>query len=104
MTSVVATPSSFGMNDNVISLICVAAWKMPTSTPITSPTSSMGAASIRVISSARCAIVMTVSGVMGLAVEARCQRSHDQRPAVHEHKQHDLEWQGNQHGREHHHR
>ena len=31
--STAAIASSFGMNDSVISLICVAAWKMPTSRP-----------------------------------------------------------------------
>src|SRR5580658_2082570 len=104
-TSVVAIPSSFGINDSVISLICVAAWKMPTMMPIVSPTSSIGAASIIVISSARCPMVMTVSGLIddSLAVKARGQRAHDQRPAVHQHEQHDLEWQGYEHRREHHH-
>jgi hypothetical protein len=36
--------SSFGMNDSVISLICVAAWKMLMTRPTTSVTSSKGPA------------------------------------------------------------
>ena len=33
MTSVAAIAMSFGMNDSVISLICVAAWKAPMTRP-----------------------------------------------------------------------
>src|SRR6478752_3947699 len=103
MASVAAMAISLGMKDSVISLICVAAWKMPTSSPTTSATSSMGAASSRVISSACVPMVMTDSGVMGLLEVAGCERAHHQRPSVHQHEQHDLEGQRNQHWREHHH-
>src|SRR5690242_15117505 len=101
--SIAAMASSFGMNDSVISLICVAAWKMPTTRPTASAVSSSGAASIRVISSAWRPTVTTVSGDMGLPEETLRERAHDQRPAIDEHEQHDLERQRDQHRREHHH-
>src|SRR5262245_6553963 len=102
--SVAAMPSSLGMNDSVISLICVAAWKMPTNRPTVSPTSRIGAASISVTSSACVPMLITVSGVMAyLFVETRSQGAHHQRPAVHQHEQHDLEGQRDQHRRQHHH-
>src|SRR3954469_3590033 len=94
--STAAMASSLGMNDRVISLICVAAWKMPTIRPTASAVSSSGAASISVISSAWRPTVTTVSGVMGylsektLSEKALRERAHDQRPAVDEHEQHDL--------------
>src|SRR6186713_2085571 len=107
--STAAMASSFGMNDNVISLICVAAWKMPTMRPTPSAVSSSGAASMSVISSAWRPTVTTVSGDMNylpeevLSEETLCERAHDQRPAIDEHEQHDLERQRDQHRREHHH-
>src|SRR3982750_1994423 len=92
-----AMASSLGMNDSVISLICVAAWKMPTIRPTASAVSSGGAASIRVISSACPPTVTTVSGVIGASPEkALGQRTHDQRPAIDEHEQHDHERQRDQ--------
>src|ERR1043165_10496 len=94
IASVAARPSSLGMNDSVISLIDVAAWKMPTSRPTTSATSSMGAASISVMVSACVPTLMMVSGVtVRLLVETLGQGAHHQRPAVHQHEQHDLEGQ-----------
>src|SRR6188768_1939737 len=107
--STAAMASSFGMNDSVISLICVAAWKMPTMRPTASAVSSSGAASIRVISSAWRPTVTTVSGDIlylpeeTLSKETLRQRAHDQRPAIDEHEQHDLERQRDQHRRQHHH-
>ena len=62
--STAAMASSFGMNDSVISLICVAAWKMPTMRPTASAVSSSGAASMSVISSACRPTVTTISGVI----------------------------------------
>jgi hypothetical protein len=43
MTPTTNTASNFGMKDKVISLICVAAWKILTTNPITSEVSSKGA-------------------------------------------------------------
>ena len=62
--STAAMASSFGMNDSVISLIDVAAWKMPTMRPTASAVSSSGADSISVISSACRPTVTTISGLM----------------------------------------
>src|SRR5580692_6796643 len=91
-TSVAEIATSFGMNERVCSLIEVAAWKAPTMRPVTRPTSSNGPASINVISSARPPTVMMVSGfIVGSGVKARGQRAHDERPAVDEHEQHELE-------------
>src|SRR5690348_14034511 len=102
--STAAMASSFGMNDRVISLICVAAWKMPTMRPTASAVSSSGAESIRVISSAWRPMVTTVSGVMAGSPEERLrERAHDQRPAVDQHEQHDLEGQRDEYRRQHHH-
>ena len=44
--------TSFGMKESVASLICVAAWKMLTISPITSVDKSKGPESIRVTSMA----------------------------------------------------
>src|SRR3954470_14943923 len=104
IASTAAIASSFGMNDSVISLICVAAWKMPTIRPTASAVSSSGAASISVISSACLPTVTTTSGLIcNLSEETLCERAHDERPAVDEHEQHDLERQRDQHRRQHHH-
>src|SRR4051812_17655742 len=104
MASTAAMASSFGMNDSVISLMDVAAWKMPTMSPTASAVSSNGADSKSVTSSACRPTVTTISGVMDyLPEEALGERAHDQRPAVDEHEQHDLERQRDQHRREHHH-
>ena len=43
-TMIAATPTILGMNDRLCSWICVMAWKMLTTSPITSPTSSSGPA------------------------------------------------------------
>src|SRR5579862_2711436 len=98
---------SFGMNESVISLICVAARNALTTSPVISATSRSGAASIMVISSARLPMVMTVSGLMsGRASggeEAGGQRAHDERPAIHQHEEHQFEGQRHQDRREHHH-
>src|SRR5262245_51040649 len=98
-------PTSFGMNDSVISLICVAAWNTPTSTPIRSAATRSGAASNIVISSARWPMVMMTSGVTWnlLCVEARRQRAHHESPSIDQHEQHELERQRDQDRREHHH-
>src|SRR6056297_32928 len=103
--SATTSMSSFGMNDSVISLICVAAWIMPTSKPTASAESSSGEASSIVTQRACCPMVVTVSGVMGASsdVETRGQRAEHHGPAVHQHEQHDLERQRDEHGREHHH-
>src|SRR5688572_28004306 len=94
IASTAAMASSLGMNDSVISLICVAAWKMPTMRPTASAVSSSGAASVTVNSSAWRPTVTTVSGVMvGLPEETLGKSAHDQRPAVDQHEQHDLERQ-----------
>src|SRR6187549_2398269 len=97
--STAAIASSFGMNDSVISLIEVAAWKMPTMRPTASAVSSNGAASMSVTSSALRPTVTTISGViffshsLGLPEKTLGERAHDQRPSVDEHEQHDLEGQ-----------
>src|SRR5687768_16854006 len=103
--STAAIASSFGMNDSVISLMEVAAWKMPTMRPTASAVSSSGADSISVISSAWRPTVTSISGVIAayLSEEALGQRAHDERPSVDEHEQHDLEGQRYQDGRQHHH-
>src|SRR5262245_34839413 len=106
MTSAAAVASSLGMNDKVISLICVEDWHTPNIRPTSSAVKSSGADSISVISSARCATVMTVSGVivnLRSSVEAGGDRSHDERPAVDQNEQHDLERKRDQDRREHHH-
>src|ERR1043166_5891621 len=98
--------TSLGMKDRVISLIWVAAWKMLTSRPTPSATSSIGAAIMRVICRACWPRVITLSGVM-FAIgpksksqrrrpsveEALRQRADQQIPAVDQHEQHDLERQ-----------
>src|SRR4029077_19116277 len=92
------------MKESVISLICVAAWNMPISRPAASADSSIGAASSAVTTSACWPTEMMVSGVIARSlVEARRERADQERPAVHEHEQHDLERQRDQHRREHHH-
>src|SRR4051794_35196463 len=103
-TSAANMASSLGMNESVISLICVAAWNTLTTSPTTSAVSSSGADTSAVTHSACCAIVRTVCGVMGCgSAEARDQRSDEQVPPVHQHEQHELERQGDQHRRQHHH-
>src|SRR5690349_3428849 len=104
IASTAAMASSFGMNDSVISLIDVAAWKMPTMRPTASAVSSKGADNIKVISSACRPTVTTISGVMRrLPEEALGERAHDQCPSIDEHEQHDLERQRNEDWRKHHH-
>src|SRR5687767_5320832 len=93
---------SFGMNESVISLICVAAWKIETRRPTASAVSSRGAETTTVTNSACWTSVRTAWEPMTLS-ETRYQRAHEQRPAVDEHEQHQLEGQRDQHRREHHH-
>src|ERR1035437_4352184 len=100
-TSTTNIASSLGMNDSVISLIWVAAWNTLTTSPVISAAKSGGPDSSKVTSSALCASVSTLSGVIscaspkiaGSGVETLDQRPDQQVPAVGEHEQHDLEWQ-----------
>ena len=62
--STAAMANNFGMNYSVISLIEVAAWKMPTMRPTASAVSNSGAESINVISSACRPTVTTISGLI----------------------------------------
>src|SRR5438067_11261264 len=104
-TSATKTPISLGMKERVCSLIEVAAWKMLTTRPMISATSSSGADTIRVTSMAVRAIAMTLSGVMvrsSGSVEALGQGAQQQLPAVDQHEQHQLERQRGR-GRRHHH-
>src|SRR6185312_13235924 len=106
MARVRAIAISFGMKESVISLIEVAAWNAPMTTPVMSAARSSGAARASAISRARLPMLMMVSGVMlrlGSVIEALGERAHDQRPAVDEHEEHELEGQGDEHGRDHHH-
>src|SRR6185369_1166615 len=105
MTNVAKTATSFGMKDSVASLICVAAWKMLITSPNTRATSSSGAAINRVILIACVPSVMTVSGVMraSLKVEALGERADQELPAIGQHKQHQLERQGDGRRGHHHH-
>src|SRR5262249_48825616 len=98
----------FGMNVSVISLICVIAWKTLTTRPATSPKSSTGPASTSVISSAPRPMPTTVSIPIvppgpSRSVEALQERAHEHVPAVHQHEQHELERQRDQHRWQHHH-
>src|SRR5687768_16344024 len=97
--STAAIASSFGMNDSVISLMEVAAWKMPTMRPTASAVSSGGADSISVISSAWRPMVTTISGVIAgylseetltektLTEKTLGERAHHERPSIDEHEQ-----------------
>src|SRR5690606_952241 len=102
-TSVTKMATSFGTKVSVISLICVAAWKMLMIRPVTSAARNSGADTIRVTSTAWRPSSMTAVGVMAaspaLDREAVDQRADQQRPAVDQHEQHDLERQRNDHRR-----
>ena len=68
--------NNLGMNDKVISLICVAAWKILTNNPVANAERSRGADMMKVISSACLPIVIALSGVIAiilLGIEALCQ-------------------------------
>src|ERR1035441_9229438 len=102
-----ASATILGMKERLCSWIWVTAWKMLTTSPITSPTSRIGPAilSARVI--ACVARFTTVSWFMSprpsLSVEARNQRVGDQIPAVHQHEQQDLERERDERRRQHDH-
>src|SRR6201996_2478754 len=106
MTRTAASESSFGMNESVISLICVAACSTPTRRPTASAVRRSGAAIISVTTSACWPMPMTVSGVIACAPsdrETTGESAEQQRPAVDEDEQHDFERQRDQHRRQHHH-
>src|SRR5450759_3282896 len=96
-TSTTNIATSLGMNDRVISLIWVAAWNTLTIRPVRRAASRGGPDISKVISSARCASVSTLSGVIscasrkvaGSGVETLYQRPDQQVPAIGEHEQHD---------------
>src|SRR5450830_2138782 len=95
-------PTSLGMKDRVASLICVAAWKILTIKPMMRATSSMGAATISVISIAWRPRVMTLSGVIEFPlVKTLRQGAQQQLPAIDQHEQHQLERQRDRRGRHH---
>src|SRR5476649_2463596 len=103
-TSATKMPTSLGMKDSVASLIWVAAWKMLTTRPMISATSSIGAAIISVISIACRPNVITLSGVIAHPlVETLGKRAQQQLPAVDQHEQHQLERQRDHRRRHHHH-
>src|SRR5690606_35181384 len=91
-TSVAPTASSFGMNDKVISLIWVAAWKILIDRPTTRVTSSNGPAMVSATFMAWYVIDMTVSEFMWLLllIEASGQGTQQQMPAVRQHEKHKL--------------
>src|SRR5690606_32797856 len=99
------TAMIFGMNESVISLICVAACRILMIRPVTRATSSSGAATAIAIFIASVPIIMTDSGVIARSstVETLRQRTDQQLPAVDQHKEHDLKGQGNGGWRYHHH-
>src|SRR6516225_4834983 len=89
------------MNDRLCSWIEVTAWKMLTSSPTIRPTSRIGPAIFSASIIAWVARLMTVSWF--ISVEARHQRVDDQVPAVDQDEQQDLERQGYEARRQHHH-
>src|SRR2546430_8821851 len=78
MTSAATIAISLGMNDSVISLICVAACRIDTTRPTTSAASSRGADNTSMTYSACCPMVITLCGVIlrtlksGSFVAAHC--------------------------------
>src|SRR5690606_40330593 len=105
-TRVTKIATSFGTNDRVISLIWVAAWKMLMMRPVASAAMNSGADTSRVTSTAWRPSSMTAVGVMVVLLgrarlhrEALHQRADQQRPAVDQHEQHDLERQRHDHRR-----
>src|SRR3982751_2534630 len=82
---------SFGMNESVISLICVAAWKMLTMRPAQSAVRRSGAEMSNVSSSASRTIAITAVEFMRSDSEALRERAEEEVPAVDEYEKHDLE-------------
>src|SRR5882762_3663861 len=103
MTSAATIAISLGMNDSVISLICVAACRIDTTRPTTSAASSSGADNISMTYNACCPMVITLCGVMGSDLVRGDKRADQQVPAVRKDEQHQLERQRDQHRRQHHH-
>src|SRR3954469_20610995 len=104
MTITRATPASLGTNVSVTSWIWVTDWNSEMARPITRLVMRMGAATLAVTVIIRSAISMTVVSVMGSpSMEARQKGLDDQRPAIDQHEQQDLERERHQHRREHHH-
>src|SRR5215813_14269315 len=96
----------FGMNESVTSLICVAAWKTETSSPTTSPATRNGPETLSVSVMAWMARWVTVSWFTGSSasgVEGSDEGLRHQVPAIHQHEQEDLERQGDEDRRQHHH-
>src|SRR4051794_16328928 len=104
-----AMPASFGTKVSVYSCTCVTDWRSDTATPIASETTRIGAASLAVIIIVWMAMSMTVESVMGAALlrggssEGRDQGSDDEGPPVDHDEQQQLERQGDEDGRQHHH-
>src|SRR5947209_20093428 len=92
------------MNERLCSWICVTAWNRLTTSPTTSPTSSIGPATSSASVIAWVARLTTVSWFIARpSVEARDQRPGDKVPAVDEDEQQDLERQRDERRREHDH-
>src|SRR3954451_17247820 len=94
-----------GMKESVCSWICVTACTIDTIRPTTRPTSSSGSASLSAMPIAAVERLMTTSWSMAgsLSVEALDKRARDEVPPVHQDEQEDLEGQGDEDGRQHHH-
>ncbi|KAI1694737.1 hypothetical protein Ddc_21864 [Ditylenchus destructor] len=101
---VTSITSRRGKKLKVCSLIWVAAWNIATSRP-TNRLGTTSTATITVVShSASRNRSTATSGVIALyPAETAGQGADNQRPAVHQHKQHDLERQRNDQWRQHHH-
>src|SRR5690606_7752671 len=95
-----------GRKLRVCSLICVAAWNTATIKPTTRLGNTI-TATITVVNQTACRNRSTaISGVIARLLgdgETGGQGTDDQRPAIHQHKQHDLERQGDDQRRQHHH-
>src|SRR4051794_11546094 len=99
-----ATPASLGTKVSVTSCTWVTVCRSETNTPMASDTIRIGAASLTVIIIALVAMSMTRVSVMTLfSLEAGQQRAHDERPTVDHHEQEQLEREGDEHRRQHHH-
>src|SRR5581483_2638989 len=101
-TSTRATPIIFGTKTSVISCTCVTDWTSEITRPIARLVARMGPATFATRIRACRTISMTLVSVMALPV-TRDQRLDDERPAVDEHEQEDLERQRHQDRRQHHH-
>src|SRR3954468_10197840 len=91
------------MNVSVISWICVIAWKMLTSRPTMRPAAKIGSATFTATVIACITRLMTTSWFKAASVEALDERLGDEVPAVHQDEQQDLERQGDEDRRQHHH-